>query len=169
MAGESHAVSVQILSAIERKLTEAHRISEEPLKGKYDGFGKLYVVPYLSFINMSSPNWIEIRTIHLFQLFCLPNWISELPAAELRGILNALEPKTNLLIMLIPNILSDNFCCYIVANRTDKVTVIPEFSSPKFFLYLGEFSKHHLCRYAFDYLHYSRWSILRWPIPIPLP
>ncbi len=84
------------------------------------------------------------------------------PAAELRGILNALEPKANLLIMLIPNILSYNFCRYFVANRTDKVAVIPEFSSPKFFLYLGEFSKHHLCRYAFDYLYYPRWSILRW-------
>lgn len=64
--------------------------------------------------------------------------------------------------MLIPNILSDNFCRYFVANRTDKVTVIPEFPSPKFLLYLGEFSKHHLRRYAFDYLHYPRWSILRW-------
>jgi len=36
----------RILSAIERKLSEAPRKYGEPLKGKYDGFWKLYVVPY---------------------------------------------------------------------------------------------------------------------------
>lgn len=63
--------------------------------------------------------------------------------------------------MLISNILSYNFCRYLVPNRTDKVTIIPQFSSPELFLYLGEFSKHHFSRYAFDYLHYPRWRILR--------
>lgn len=36
----------RILTAIERKLSEAPRKTGEPLKGKYKGFWKMYVVPY---------------------------------------------------------------------------------------------------------------------------
>ena len=36
----------RILAAIERKLSTAPRKFGEPLKGKYEGFWKLYVVPY---------------------------------------------------------------------------------------------------------------------------
>ncbi len=36
----------RILTAIERKLSEAPRKAGEALKGKYKGFWKMYVVPY---------------------------------------------------------------------------------------------------------------------------
>ncbi len=63
--------------------------------------------------------------------------------------------------MLIPNVVSDNFCRYFVANRTNKVTIIPEFPSPELFLDLGKLSEHHLGRYTFDPLHNYCGSKLR--------
>jgi hypothetical protein len=63
--------------------------------------------------------------------------------------------------MLIPNIVPDYFCRYFVANRSDKVTIIPEFPAPKLFLYRGKLSEHYLGGNTFDHLHNSRWCILR--------
>ena len=63
--------------------------------------------------------------------------------------------------MLIPHIVSYYFCRYFVANRTDKVTIVPQFPSPELFLYLRELLEHYLGGDTFKHLHYLRMCKLR--------
>jgi len=63
--------------------------------------------------------------------------------------------------MLIPKIVSDYFRPYFVANRMDKVTIVPSFSAPALFLYLWELLEHYVGGDTFSHLLYFRRRILR--------
>ena len=55
---------------------------------------------------------------------------------------------------LILNITSNDIGGDIIANTSDKIAVVPEFSRPEGFPKLGELFEYFSCRYAFHYLHY---------------
>lgn len=51
---------------------------------------------------------------------------------------------------------------YFVTNTPDKVTVIPQFTSPKLFPQLGKLFEYLSSRYSLHYLYNFRWRIFWW-------
>jgi len=65
----------------------------------------------------------------------------------------ALKIKTELLLLLILYIPTDNFGGNLVPNRSNKISIIPQLSAPKLLLDLWEFFEYYPCRHTLQYLH----------------
>ncbi len=64
--------------------------------------------------------------------------------------------------MLILNIFPNYISCHFIPNRTNKISIAPQFPAPKTLLYFWKFLKNYFRRYTLYSLHYRRRSILRW-------
>ena len=65
-------------------------------------------------------------------------------------------------MILVLNIATNDVSSNLISNTPDKVTVIPQFSSPKLFPGVGKLLEYLFCRYALHYLYQSGWRISRW-------
>ncbi len=68
---------------------------------------------------------------------------------------------------LIFNVFPDYVCSNFIPNTSDKVAIVPQFSSLKLLTHFGEFSKYFTGGYTFHYLnlilqqHLKEWFLLR--------
>ena len=65
-------------------------------------------------------------------------------------------------LRLIFNISLDHFCGHLVPYTPDKVSVTPQFTSPKLLSQLRVFLKHFSCRYTLQYLYHLRRRVSWW-------
>ena len=66
-----------------------------------------------------------------------------------------------IIVSLLFDVIRDRMFISVLPYSTCKISIRPEFSSPKLFFYLGASSEHFPCRNAFDHRYNSRYAV-RW-------
>ena len=66
------------------------------------------------------------------------------------------------MFLVILNIFLDNIFCPFISNCSNKISILPKFTSSKFFLHFRIPLKYLPCSFTFKSLHYFRDRIPRW-------
>src|SRR4030042_4558215 len=69
--------------------------------------------------------------------------------------------KLMIIVSLLFDVIRDRMFIAVLPYSTCKISIRPEFSSPKLFFYLGASSEHFPCRNAFDHRYNSRYAVRR--------